>query len=1347
MMYILCLFTLTLHAQENIDIKFESLTTANGLSNNNIHSIYQDEQGYIWVSTLSGLNRYDGDRVISFLNIPGDTNSLSNNSVLWVAEGPEKKLWVKNGNGLSLYNPMNEAFESSAKYLEILQTDAAFITQIIKDQTGSFWIAIENLGLIKLTDGSILEMSTTSEKETRVASKNITDLWLAPNGQLWIVHSFGQLEVIDTNKNRVIRRYGFPDEILDGDDYWKVFVDRDGDIWSYRPHSPFGVHYLNTRTGETKTLTDRELTSEIVRGIVQHENGQIWIGTDHGGVSVLDKSNWTVKAIKTNADQEKSLVSNNVTSIFKDNQGGIWIGTAKNGLSYHHARANSFKHLRIARKDQVYNDMSCFVEDGFGNLWIGTNGKGILKFDPINSKFTSLLDQNDVQGKMPEVVVSMLMTSKGEILVGSYFDGLYSFDSKRSFKELKIFPEGFKNLSIWKLFEDSKGQIWIGTLSNGVFVYNPKTSEIKQYSQANLLKSNYVTSITEDKKGSIWIGTGQGILILDPDLETIRSFLKDNTEPNSLSNNSVVSILEDKKGRIWVATLDGLNLYDGEGSFKVFRVSDGLSSNIIHALLEDDLGNIWFSTSKGITKLTPTEDEYLFQTFDVFDGLQSGSFTENAALKTRNGNMLFSGQNGFNLFTPKDIQTTAQLPKLMFTRLKIANEYIVTGQEYDGRSILERPLNEAEEVVLMHDENSISIEFVALSFFQSAKIKYQYKLDAFDELWFSISDDSRKVNYTNLDPGKYTLRVRASSSSNLWDDTGISLNLVIKPPFWQTVYAYILYFVCFGIFLYITRSFIVSRERQKASLESEKRETQRQHELDLMKLRFFTNISHEFRTPLSLVLTPIDRMIKNPESIKVSELTVVRRNAKRMLNLVNQLLDFRKLEASEHKLHVSSGNFIRFLKDIVGSFSDLSREKQITLEFKSEVKTFYTLFDKDKMEKILFNLLSNAFKFTLSGGNITVNFEILDNTKDNQKVMIVVTDSGIGIPEDKYQLIFNRFYQNDANNGEIINNGTGIGLSITKQFIELHQGKISVESTVGRGSSFIVELPLKEISGDEPRDLENPDEYDNEAADVFDANKPTVMLVEDNFDFRHYLKDNLKPNFNILTAPHGKEAWKLIRNRPPEIVISDVMMPVMDGHELCKKIKSDPRTSHIPVILLTAQSSDEHRIIGLDSGAIEYIAKPFNFDVLLSSINSALKFQERVKVSENHIKAEPSELEIVSIDEQLIAKALELIEANISNSEFSVEDLSHELGYSRGHFYQKILKITGQTPIDFIRGVKMKRAEELLKKSQLNIAEIAYHVGYNNPKLFSRYFKSVYNVYPSDYRVKNDAAKNSKSKV
>ena len=1321
------------------DVKFEELTIRQGLSNDQVNFVFEDQEGFIWISTLSGLNRYDGYEVKTFYHDGKDTTSLASNTTLWMSYGPDGKLWVKNASGINTYDPATEQFSYPQYYYELLQTEPAYITQMVMDPYGTCWFNIENRGLVAVDSiNQVFEANSSEDAKIHLSSSSVSHITLGKSGNLWLSHESGLIEVINPVSNKVIRKYGFPEELSKTENYWKFTVDGDQDVWAYTSTNPCGVFYLNTKTGQSKIYNTPEIKSNLVTGVIQTNDGKIWIGADHGGIAILNKVTGEIQPVLNDPDDPQSLVNNNVNNLFLDSNGGIWVATIKSGVSYYHPSSSRFRHVKYDKKISAYNDMSSFAEDGSGNLWIGTNGQGLLKYNLRERAFKPLSSQ--VSANQPNVVVSLLNDSQGNIWVGTYLKGLHILKDGR----LKPFAlnEHSAAMSIWELYEDSNGMIWIGTINNGVYRYNPNDQSVFQISMSNGLMANYVTCIEEDDLGNIWLGTGNGLTRFNPRNEELFTLFESTSD---LTNNSIIS-LKPQGNYLWIGTLDGLNQLDlNTMEIEVYRKSEGLSSNIVMSIEEDRLGNMWLGTDHGITKvMTRPEGGYQFHTFDQSDGLQAENFTEDASYETSEGQLIFAGQNGFNIFQPQDISIEQMPPRILLTGVSINNQPLEAGADFNGRVILKQVIWDTKHLELKHDENSLSFEYLALSFFQSGKLRYQYQLEEFDQDWMNAPMDLRKVNYANLDYGDYTFKVRASSGTNSWTEP-IHISIHISPPFWETPLAFATYLILVVLILSATRSYIVHRERLKASIENERKETERQHQLDMMKIKFFTNISHEFRTPLSLILTPIERMINRPEQIQQRELMMVQRNAKRLMTLVNQLLDFRKMEANQHTLSQSSGDIISFLQDVIDSFSDWSKEKDIPVVFNSELKSYYTFFDKDKMEKIMFNLLSNAFKFTMSGGKITVDFE-LQKSEGGPHALIAVSDTGIGIPNEKLDLIFNRFFQNEIS-PDIINNGTGIGLSITKEFVELHKGKISVDSKENMGTTFTIDLPLKEINSEE--DL--ADELVKELAESFTKkeveapadreNLPTVLLVEDNFDFRFYLKDNLKQHYNIQVASNGKEAWKSILNRTPDIVITDVMMPVMDGLELCEKIKSDPRTLQIPVIMLTAQSSDRHRIQGLEAGAIEYISKPFNFEILLSSINSALKFQKRVQESGNRVDPTPKEAEVVSLDDQLIAKAVLLVEENMSNSEFSVEDLSHELGYSRGHFYQKILRLTGQTPIDFIRNLRMKRAADLLQRSQLNVSEVAYKVGYNNPKLFSRYFKSIYNAYPSEFRASSENTK------
>jgi signal transduction histidine kinase/DNA-binding response OmpR family regulator len=721
--------------------------------------------------------------------------------------------------------------------------------------------------------------------------------------------------------------------------------------------------------------------------------------------------------------------------------------------------------------------------------------------------------------------------------------------------------------------------------------------------------------------------------------------------------------------------------------------------------------------------------------------LQGKQFNENAALRTRKGELIFAGAYGFNIFRPEDITVNTTKPEIVLTDLQLLNKSVGINEAINGHVILDRSISESKSIVLNHSENVFSLEFAALNYFHPGKCQYRYKLENFNKDWVTTDGKSRKVTYTNLDPGNYTFRVIASNNDGIWNDKGISINIEVLPPFWKTKLAVAIYIIFILGGLFITRKLIQQRERMKFAIEQERQEANRMHELDMMKIRFFTNVSHEFRTPLTLILTPVEKLLKQAkEADQQNQFQLIQRNAKRLLNLVNQLLDFRKMEVQEIKLSPSEGDIIKFIRETVFSFSDLSEKKDIKLEFNSSLSTFETLFDADKLEKILFNLLSNAFKFTPASGAVSVSVGLVDRQQDKW-LEIKVKDTGIGIPADKQDKIFERFFQHDLPTS-MVNQGSGIGLSITKEFVRIHGGTISVDSEVEKGSTFTVLLPVKDVTSHEPAITEEfvqvhgpaLAESLNGQETVAGGKLPTLLLVEDNEDFRFYLKDNLKSHYNIIEARNGKEGWSRVVGDLPDLVVSDVMMPQMNGMELSRKIKHDPRVSHIPVILLTARTAEEQKMEGFDAGADDYITKPFNFEILQSRIRNLIHQRELFhKDFRKQFEIKASDVNITSLDEKLIQNAIKHVELNISNPDFSVEDLSRELGMSRVHLYKKLLALTGKSPLEFIRTIRLQQAAQLLEKSQLTVSEVAYKVGFNNPKYFTKYFKEEYKVLPSAY--------------
>ena len=1358
--------------------KFLHLDISQGLSHNQIHGILKDSRGFMWFGTMSGLNRFDGYDFKIFRHNPDDSTSINDNYIQYLVEDKMGRIWAYTRSGLSVFNPVTETFCTDNEFFSQKKIGNNYhINVIFGDKNKDIWFVDQNKGLCKyLVDkDSIIEISHDLADSTTPVSNEISGLAEDDEGNFWIINYNGIIEKLSGKNNKIIFRTGKLKGFLKSNNQnFNLFLDTDNDLWIYSQSEVQGLFYYNPATGKIIHITKRSgkgrLNNDIVTCMTQDNDGLIWIGTDHGGINLLDKKDFSISYLLHNEEDTRSLSQNSITCLYKDNNGIIWAGTFKNGINYYHKSLLKFrlyKHQPSNPNSLGYNDVDCFSEDQKGNLWIGTNGGGLEYFNRAKNIFYHYKhNNNDPASLSNDVIVSLLEDHEGKLWIGTYYGGLDHFDGKH-FQHYKNDPDNAWSISdnrVWVIFEDSKYNLWIGTLGGGLDLFDREKKIFYHYKAGdiNSVNSNFILDIAEDRSGNLWFGTDYGINVLDKNTNKFRYYLHNPDDSASLSYNNINAITLDSKGNVWIGTRDGLNLYNPErNNFQVFRQKDGLPDNVIQTILEDNAGNLWISTTKGLSNLIISKDEatnnfrYRFKNYDESDGLQGKEFNVNSAYKTRRGKLIFGGGNGFNIFLPEEIKINTIKPDVVLTDFQLFNRSIKINEKIGGRILLKKSFSMTREITLKHNENMFSISFAALNYFHPEKSQYEYQLEGFNNNWLTTDGSQRKVTFTNLDPGEYTFRVKASNSDGYWNEKGTSLKITVLPPFWRTSAALVIYiFMLIGALL-LLRYLVLERERLKFRTEQERQTAIRNHELDMMKIKFFTNISHEFRTPISLILSPLDKILQkttDPEQQKL--LLLVQRNSRRLLNLVNQLLDFRRMDVHELRLNLSSGDVIEFIHEIVISFSDLSEKKEIRYTFHTNIDQLHILFDHDKLEKILFNLLANAFKFTQDKGKISVNIGVKgSDTVTSNSLMksnktdwleIKIIDSGIGIPKSKHEKIFERFFQSESP-GTLVNKGSGIGLSLTYEFVKLHGGTIEVDSEPGRGSCFTVLLPVDHTTQKpfdsriiteiiRPQTAETSKELVDNSIARSHKNKPVLLIIEDNEDFRFYLKDNLKYKFEVKEAVNGQDGWDQIVELVPDLVISDIMMPVMDGIGLCQKVKSDKRTSHIPIILLTARASDQQKLEGLEVGADEYITKPFNFEILETRLKYLINKREELKNAfKNKIEISPSDISVTSVDEKFIKKALEIVEKNISNPEFSVEELSRELAVSRVHLYKKLVSLTGKTPIEFIRIMRMKRAAQLLEKSQMNVSEVAYQVGFNDPKYFTKYFKMEFNILPSRY--------------
>lgn len=1337
------------------EYRFIRLDVNDGLSHNQVNCFLRDRKGFLWAGTASGLNRYDGYSLKVFVNRTQDSTSLIDNYINKLFEDPDGRIWVTTYFGICVYNPEKINFDRNPeRLLEEYGIPGGRILDIISDKRDNFWFIHEGEGLYRYNSITGQSVHVTGREDDIISSVAIDD----NTGNIWIIYRSGILEEIDGGEFSVI--YSNNDllrphtsEFLD----YNLRIDHEGDLWIFVANANAGVYYFNAGERSLEQISRHSsgrlnLNSDIVRNLAIGKKGLIWIGSDHGGVNLIDKKTWTVRYLMNNPGDDKSLSQNSINTIYIDYEDILWVGTFKKGINYYHHNLTKFRLLRHREADGrslPYDDVNALAEDHNGGIWIGTNGGGLIHYDRRSGSFVRYMHDSDNANSLGnDVIVSLLVDHAGKLWVGTYFGGLDYFDGQNftHYRYDQSDPASISDDNGWCLIEDADHNIWVGTLVGGLNRFDRATGTFKRYSADEGIRTGYVPVLLEDNERNIWVGTGYGISRKSA-TDTIFTHILASSDQDGLSNNSITAMYEDSRGWIWIGTLDGLNVYSKpEGSFRHFRVEDGLPHNAILAILEDDQNNLWVSTPNGLSVVRIDEAESFaglspeFKNYDELDGLQGKQFNHRSALRTRAGELLFGGPNGINIFRPENILQNRTKPPVVLLDLQIFNKSVGVGEKSRGKALLDKSITVTEAITLKPDENVFSIEFAALSFFHPVKNQYRYKLEGFNKDWLTTDGSSRKVTFTNLDPGDYVFRVIASNSDGVWNEEGVSLGITVLPPFWKTKIALGLYLLVVLGALLFTRRLILQRERMKVRVEQEREEARRVHELDMLKIKFFTNVSHEFRTPLTLILSPVERLMNHSrEPGEKGQLQLVHRNARRLLNLVNQLLDFRKMEVQEIKLNPTAGDIIQFSRDVVYSFSDLSEKKHIGFSFNSQVPNLETMFDHNKLERILFNLISNAFKFTGDGGKVAVDMSVLPQN-GTRLLKISVSDTGIGIaPEEKDQ-IFERFFQSDTP-GNMVNQGSGIGLSITREFVRLHGGTIAVESEQEKGSCFTVLIPVKEIVPEIPgqKAIAVPFEVQTHASRTKTQHqrgrkKPVLLLVEDNEDFRFYLKDNLAIRYHVLEAGNGKEGWELASDQIPDLIVSDIMMPEMNGIDLCRRIRGDARTSHIPVILLTARAAEEQMKEGFDTGADEYITKPFSFEILQSRIRNLLERHATLRQAvSDKIEIKASEIRISSLDEKMIEKAIRFVEEKIADPDFTVENLSHELGMSRVHLYKKLMALTGKSPLEFIRTIRLQRAAQLLEKSQLTVAEVAYKVGFNNPKYFAKYFKEHFNILPSLY--------------
>ena len=1324
-------------------INFVHHTVENGLSQSSVLSIAQDSLGLMWFGTKDGLNKFNTQTFEIFKHKPADSSSLSSsqniNALLTDHRG---NLWVGTQNGLNLYLRKSNSFQHF-----FIPRGAAgelssnVIRSLYEDRQGIIWVGTDN-GLYKLDKSRKFQRIEGHTADGKVFRKQlIKSVYQDHEGVLWVAAMEG-LTRIRPKGNAYefmcfVHNPADPHSLADND-VTSVIEDRKHRLW-IGTHQ-YGLELFDRASGTFKRVRPAAggiaaSNGDVIRKLTLGQDGRIWIAMLNG-IHLFDPDQNEFIQLKHDADIPTSLNQNSIYDIHRDAAGSMWVGTYYGGINVYHVDAMPFKgYNSFADKNSLSsNVVSSIVEDRQHNLWIGTEAEGLNYYDRRTGLFKSFKTNASGSGLSSNLIKAIAIDHQNRVWVGTYEGGLDLYlPSKNIFKHYSGNYSGYGRLTsrrITCLLYDHQNRLWAGTRADGIYLYDEKrdafiSSDHKLSGKKAPVR--HIRHLFEDSKGAVWVATNLGTYRLDRDAER---FTKITAKDKKVQLADINVISEDHMGRIWLGSYqDGLICYDAQQRlWQNYTIENGLPSNVILGILEDAAGSLWISTDNGLSKF----DRHVFKNYTIKDGLPGNVFNYNSFLKDSRGEFFFGGYNGLLSFFPSQIKDNQVRPKAVFTNLRLFNKEVQIG---DQTRLLSNNINVIRELTFSHDQNIFSIDFAVLNYIKAEKNKYAFKLNGFEREWNYVNDAS--ATFTNLPAGTYTLLIRGTNNDGVWSRTE-SLLIHVKPPFWATWWAYTLYVLFFMGLLFLILRFIWMRAIMK-----------KEQEVHRMKLDFFTNVSHEIRMPLTLIMGPLEVLIAESQEFPVlhRKLLAVRKNAGRLNRLVTELMDFRKAEAGKMTLHVSPGNLVNFCREIFLSFRYLAIKHEIDYRFESEERRIEVYFDKFQLEKVIFNLLSNAFKFTPDHGMICLSVRDMGNGT----VKIMVADNGIGIAEENRPQIFTNFYQ--VKDPASRHSGTGIGLALSKKIAQFHHGDLRLlaqDKKADVHTSFCLELKLGSahfrpdelispyLNTDDPvlyhEYTETVVDKENQPAATGPDAQTEILIVEDNEEVREFIRQSLHQHYRITEAVNGRQGLEMAFDRIPDLIVSDVMMPEMDGLELCRMLKTDERTSHIPVILLTARSGHIHEVNGLKTGADVYLTKPFGVTALQLTIANLLRLQANMrKKFSQQITLQPANILIESSGEEFLRKLVSLIEVNLVNEDFSVNILAAEIGMSTPVLYKKIKALTGMTVNNFIKSVRLKRAAQLLKQNNSTVYEVAYMVGFNDSKYFSREFSRQFGQTPTEY--------------
>lgn len=1355
-------------------MRFRKIDMSSGLSYNSVMCVYEDSEGLLWVGTREGLNKYNSQDFTIFKHDFNDPGSLTNNHINTIYETLSGDLWIGTINGISKFNREDESFTNFLAPADSTELSNGYVKSIVEDGAGNLWVGTSN-GL------SIYSFSEDSFEHVYLASlptfsNNIISLFRDRSGLIW-VGTKGGLYVWEEEVFKKVTVDPVRENQSSLFEIRDVKQSADGRIWVAT--EDFGVYvfqYAEGRVDQKRHWSTRnsDLLSNQVRKVFV-EDGKIWLATLKG-LCIIDEVNEEILNFEYSIENPEGISRGSVHDVIRDRNGGYWVATYSGGLNYYHEQNNLFQHYKRSAGVSgglIDNAINGFQEDSEGNIWVATGG-GIDRFNPEARVFDRGMSvASDALSN--NIIKALVADGQGGLWLGTY-EGLNYFDIERNYVTKFFHAPGQNSLNqnqIHALHVDEEGLLWIGSNGGELQVYNPKTGLFEDVPGVG----NIISVIHEDTRGRLWIGDRSGLKCVD---RKSRLLIDISHIIRAVENELLFInwISEDTSGRIWIGTQStGLFIIENDQLFW-FGKDKGLEDNTVNAILEDENGLCWVSTNNGISalelSLDSTGSHQLYSiNFTSIHGLQGPQFNPGSAYKDSTGKMYFGGINGFNVFSPDDIVKEDYYPPVVIDELHVNSTLLKPGSD---KFVLYHPeINTSSaQLTLEYNERNIFLRFAGINYLNPEGTYYRYMVAGLDEGW-NLIGHHRSINFTYLPVGVHELRLQASTNKNLWGNDYTLFTIKVLPPWWLTWWAYLLYLLIFMFLLYAFFSYSKKWADLKSRIEMERLIRQREQKMIESKIQFFTDVSHELRTPLTLILAPLEKiMMKTGRNQQLhQQLVLIQRNGARMMQMINQVLNLRKLEIGQHEiLQASKGDLVLFLSEIALSFKELAVSKGVLFDCQAVPESLMVWFDSTKLEIVVYNLLSNAFKHTPQGGQVKISLsvknDVLIKKKFSEKyrgeyVEIVISDNGKGIPAEQLEIIFDRFFSVNSKNG-VNPTGVGIGLEVAKRMVEMHKGFIQVESEASTNehaglTRFSVFLPLGkhhlrpeeiaaefndgediigyscEIKPDEELDVVESLEGAVSFESVADSEKQTLLIVEDNSEVRSFIKDLFDDYYLVQEAENGLKGWQIASEQLPDLVISDVMMPEMDGMEFCRKLKTDVRTSHIPVILLTARASGTFKYEGFKTGADAYITKPFSAQFLILRVKNLIEQRNALR---QHLQREalldPDTFNITSVDDRLLKKAIDYIHQNIDNSSLSIEKLSQELGLSRMHFYRKIKSLTNLTPAEFVKNVRLKKAASLLQGTTLSVKEVQSMVGFENADHFRDCFKNQYNMTPRDYQ-------------